>query len=322
MNEGLYALAAPEFAKILPGIGDPAYGTYTLLDNYRGLFLRTNENNAESIFEVQFDNLTGGAGFGGNDVNWIFQNFTLNRTSWGTIWFNFAVPGFKLNEFERWPENIGADPDSTVYDYRAYATLWGVPGGANFTAAGTVKNWYAQGWHNESVIGVAGAYGIRKYALDNTADAPTGLDPLWSDNNVRIIRLGDIYLRYAECMAQLNPGNVTPTDVNSAVYWVDKIRERANRPMIDQAQLLSARAGVFGQLPTATALMAAKGWTLMQLIEHERFVEGFGEGWRKEDLKRWKKGATYVTGKSGWTGWESLILPLPQSELDRNPNYQ
>jgi hypothetical protein len=322
MNEGMYAEAAVEFEKILPGIGDPDYGTYTLLDNYRGLFLRTNENNAESIFEVQFDNLTGGAGFGGNDVNWIFQNFTLNRTSWATIWFNFAAPGFKLNEFERWPENIGADPDSTVYDYRAYATLWGVPGGANFTEAGTVKDWYAQGWHNESVIGVAGAHGLRKYALDNTADAPAGLDPLWSDNNVRIIRLGDIYLRYAECMAQLNPSNVTPTDVNSAVYWVDKIRERANRPMIDQAQLLSARAGVYGQLPTATALMAAKGWTLMQLIEHERFVEGFGEGWRKEDLKRWRKGAGYVTGKSGWTGWESLILPLPQSEIDRNPNYQ
>lgn len=322
MDEGMYAEAAVEFAKILPGVGDPDYGTYTLLDNYRDLFKRTTENNGETIFEVQFDNMTGVQGFRGNDVNWVFQNFTLNSRSWSVMWWNFAVPKFKLNEFERWSENIDADPDSTVYDYRTYATFWGVPGGANFTENGVVKDWKAQGWHNEALIGTTGAYGIRKYALDNNAEAPVGLDPLWSDNNIRLIRLGDIYLRYAECMAQLNPANVSATDVNSAVYWVDKIRERANRPMIDQAHLLSARAGVHGQLPAATDLMAAKSWTLMQLIEHERFVEGYCEGWRKEDLRRWKKGASYVTGKAGWTGWESLILPIPQNEIDRNPNYQ
>ena len=56
----------------------------------------------------------------------------------------------------------------------------------------------------------------------------------------------------------------------------------------------------------------------MQAIEHERYVEGYGEGWRREDLKRWQKGASFVKGKAGWTGYQSLILPVPQQELDRN----
>ena len=66
--------------------------------------------------------------------------------------------------------------------------------------------------------------------------------------------------------------------------------------------------------------MTAKGWTLMQLIEHERYVEGYCEGWRKEDMKRWKVGAGFVQDKSGWKGYQSLIFPVPQSELDANPN--
>ena len=126
-------------------------------------------------------------------------------------------------------------------------------------------------------------------------------------------------LLYAECLANLNPTNLTPGDVNSAIYWVDLVRARADNPMIDQTHLYSARTGVPGQLPTATDLMTAKGWTLMQLIEHERYVELYCEGWRGEDIKRWKKDASYIQFKSGWTGYESLTLPIPLGEYDSNP---
>jgi tetratricopeptide (TPR) repeat protein len=321
MNRGMYDKAAAEFKKILPGVGDSGYGTYSLCQNFRDNFTRFTENNDESIFEIQFTNMNSGGGWSNNDVNWLFQNWTLNRTSWSIMWWNFAVPHIKLDEYESWTEDISGTP-TTVYDYRVYGTFWGVPNGANFTDQfGVEKDWIEQGWASETVIGQPGVYGIRKNALDNAADSPAGLDPLWSDCNVRLIRLGDIMLRYAECMAQLNPSNVSPTDPNSAIYWIDQIRTRANNPVDDQPHLYSARPGVPGQLPTATALMAAKSWTLMQLIEHERYVEGYCEGWRKEDLLRWKKGADYVQYKPGWTGYESLILPIPQTEVDRNPNF-
>jgi len=322
INREKYAEAAAEFRKILPGVGDAAYGTYSLCNNFRDNFKRTTENNSESIFEIQFTNMNSQGAWSNNDVNWVFQYFTLNRSSWSIMWWNFAVPNFKLNDFESWTENISGTP-TTVYDYRVYDTFWGVPNGANFTDQnGVTKDWQQQGWADETVIGQQGVYGIRKYALDRAADAPAGLDPLWSDNNIRLIRLGDIMLLYAECMAKLNPSNVTPSDPNSAVYWVDQIRNRANLVRDDQAHLYSARAGVPGQLPTATDLMTAKGWTLMQLIEHERYAEGYCEGWRKEDLKRWKKDASFVQYKSGWKGYQSLTLPVPLSETDRNPNFQ
>ena len=130
-------------------------------------------------------------------------------------------------------------------------------------------------------------------------------------------------LQYAECLAALNPTNVTPGDVNSAIYWVDLVRARANNPMPSevavQPHLYSARTGVPGQLPTATALMTTNGWTLQQLIEHERYVELYCEGWRGTDIKTWKKGASYIQYKAGWTGYQSMVFPIPQAELDANP---
>lgn len=321
MNRGQYAKAAAEFKKLLPGAGDATYGTYTLTQNFRDNFTRTTENNSESIFEIQFHNMNSQGAWSNNDVNWLFQNFTLNRTSWSIMWWNFAVPRFRLDEYEYWNEDIGGVP-TRVYDYRAYGTFWGIPNGAHFTDQnGVEKDYLAQGWHVETIIGQTGAYGIRKYALDKASEAPAGLDPLWSDNNVRLIRLGDIMLLYAECMAQLNPTNVTPGDQNSAIYWLNQIRDRANNVVNDQPHLYSARAGMRGQLPTAQDLMTAKGWTLMQLIEHERYVEGYVEGWRKEDMLRWKKGSDYVKFKPSWKGYQSLILPVPLTEVDRNPNF-
>jgi hypothetical protein len=81
-------------------------------------------------------------GWSNNDVNWLFQNFTLNRTSWSIMWWNFAIPRFKLDDYERWTETIGGVP-TTVYDYRAYGTFWGVPNGAHFTDQNGVESYLA-----------------------------------------------------------------------------------------------------------------------------------------------------------------------------------
>jgi hypothetical protein len=155
------------------------------------------------------------------------------------MWWNWAVPNFRLNEFESWTETISGAP-TTVYDYRVYETFWGVPNGATFTYNGAVKDWVAQGWANETVAGLKGVYSIRKNAYDNNNMIPAGGSFTNSDINIRLIRLADVMLLYAECMANLNSGNVTPGDVNSAIYWVDQVRNRANKPMTDQSNLDSS----------------------------------------------------------------------------------
>lgn len=345
-NKKDYTKAAAEFKKILPGVGDAAYGTYALGD-YKANFTIAGANNSEALFEVEFANVTTPSGQRGGGV----QNWSWNdHNAWNKIvGWNFAVPTYKLDDFERWTETIGG-VSTTVYDYRAYATLLGLPNGGNITIGARTVNWIEQGWYQVAGVDYTalktgngafftkqeapfnmiatfytiggldsyGAFGIRKRAHESDASLP--------DNNAtstvipwRLIRLSDIMLLYAECLANTNAANLTATDPNSGVYWVDQVRVRANKPMADQTHLYSARPGVNGQLPTTTQLMTLKTWTLMQAIEHERYVEGYGETWRREDLKRWEKGAGFVKGKPFFTGWQSLILPVPQQELDRNP---
>ena len=324
MYKDKFSQAADQFKLILPDVGNSAYGAYSLRNDFRDNFIAATENNSESLFEIQFANVNGSTtqgadGASRNETGYWTQNWTLNRTTWNLMWWNWAVPKFRLNEFESWTETIGGNP-TTVYDYRVYETFWGVPNGANFTSSGVLKDWIAQGWAQEKVIlNETGVYGIRKYSYDNTNQVPTGTTFAHTDINWRLIRLSNIMLLYAECMANLNPSNATPTDPTSAVYWVDKVRTRANNIMSDQSHMYSARAGTPGQLPSATDLMTSKSWTLTQLIRHERYVELYSEGWRFWDLKRWKVGTDFILYKSGWAGYQSLTLPVPSTETDNNP---
>ena len=343
LNKKDYVKAAAEFKKILPG-GDAAYGTYTLGD-FRANFTMAGKNNSESIFEVQIADVTTPSNQRGGGVqNWSFND----HNAWAAmLGWNFAVPTYKLDDFERWTETISGQP-TTVYDYRVYATFLGVPNGINLTLGTRTVNWIEQGWATTAwyaanginttglttgngkafsaatfyIIGGLdsyGSFGIRKRSHESDAGLPNN-NATTTVTNLRLIRLSDIMLNYAECLANINPANLTATDPNSGVYWVDQVRNRANNVMTgDQSHLYSARSGVRGQLPPVSTLMTQKGWTLMQAIEHERYVEGYGEAWRREDLKRWEKGAGFVKGKPGFTGWQSLILPVPQQELDRNP---
>jgi len=352
INNKEYAKAAAEFKKILPGVGDPAYGTYSLGD-YRANFTLAGENNSESIFEVQFaDTNTPSNQRGGGVQNWALNdhNAWLAMQGW-----NVAVPTYKLDEFERWTETINGQA-TTVYDYRVYASFWGVPNGANVIRnvtglpANRAVDWIDQGWYKVEGVDYTGrktgngdpfldadgkfvrmidvvggedsygSFGIRKRSHESDVGLPNN-SATTTIINMRILRLADIMLLYAECLAKTN-NTVDINSPESGAYWVQQVRDRANKPMTnEQTHLYSARPGVNGQLPKVTDLMTSKGWNLMQAIEHERLVEGYGEGWRHEDLKRWEKGPGYVKGKPRWTGWQSLILPVPKEEIDRNPNW-
>ncbi len=346
LNKKDYTKAAAEFKKILPGVGDAAYGTYTLGD-FRANFTLAGQNNSESIFEVEFaDTSTPSNQRGGGVQNWSFND----HNAWAAmLGWNFAVPTYKLDDFESWTETIDGQA-TTVYDYRVYATFLGVPNGINLTLKGRTVDWIDQGWYwvdgvdytgrkngngkdflnaagekiatmyNIGGLNSYGSFGIRKRANESDVNLPNN-NATTTVINLRLLRLADIMLNYAECLANTNSSNLTATDVNSGVYWIDQVRNRANNVMTgDQSHLYSARPGVNGQLPPVSTLMNQKGWTLMQAIEHERYVEGYGEAWRREDLKRWEKDANFVKGKPGWTGWQSLILPVPQQEVERNPN--
>ena len=157
--------------------------------------------------------------------------------------------------------------------------------------------------------GLTQAYG-RDYFLDRNLNyiakytlANSGGDPFTAGINYHVIRFADVLLMYAECLA--NTG-----DIPTAAAQVQRVRDRAN-------------------LPDREAEFAGYNMTqFMNQLAHERVTELAIEGLRYYDIKRWgwledssrlsqlqandDEFDTFANGRE--------YQPLPQGELDRNPN--
>ncbi|MBB2144923.1 RagB/SusD family nutrient uptake outer membrane protein [Pedobacter sp. LMG 31464] len=132
------------------------------------------------------------------------------------------------------------------------------------------------------------------------------------------IRLGELYLNYAEALNESNPGNA------DILIYLNAIRTRAGIP---------ALVGVFDQA------------TMRTLIQRERCIEMAYEGHRFFDVRRWKiatapegrqggdftgmnvftgtslnSTAYYVRTRTSTRAWQARynLLPLPQSEVNKN----
>ena len=139
---------------------------------------------------------------------------------------------------------------------------------------------------------------IAKYTLANT-----GGDPFVCGINYHVIRFADVLLMQAECLA--NTGNIP-----GAAALVQRVRDRAN-------------------LPDRETEFA--GYNLAQFMDqlaHERVTELSIEGLRWYDIKRWgwlDDASKLNQLKANDPEFSSFapnrkFQPLPQSELDRNPN--
>ena len=147
-----------------------------------------------------------------------------------------------------------------------------------------------------------------------------------------VIRYAEVLLNYAEAVYELNE-TISDTDLNISLNLV---RQRVNPNM-----------------PKLTnSFVNANGLNMREEIRRERTVELFLEGFRIDDLKRWKTAETEmpqdqlgvkITGtwfESNWTGqsrslnsdgcivmyngrtWaqKNYLYPLPQDQRQLNPN--
>ncbi len=333
-------------------------GEYELVNNYSGNFSEANENNKESMFEVQFAPTTDTDGFNpvtdGDFSGWT----TTGQNTWRQMelsspnstesgrWWN-GQPSLALySEFER-------DAEGNIIDPRAYQGLW-IPGGAKFEgksgnwvgydvlfSGGTFDNWRGK-W-----------FGTRKYG----SDAYTS-QSAYSGINDRLIRYADVLLMYAECCVETN-------DETTALKYINMVRTRANNQITG---VTAADADMFyakgtGSLPSAEALIAAhpivgrlvgddgtvicKGSeinTVRRLLKHEYSVEEYWEGWKFFNMMRWynnpndpdassvldnlvNKNAiqvdqTGLTGTKAFNYSKNLRVPIPSSELTTNPKMK
>ena len=146
-----------------------------------------------------------------------------------------------------------------------------------------------------SVFGNTG-YATYKWATERqVADASEGYD-------FPVIRLAEVYLNYAEAVYELN-GAITNEQLDASLNLV---RKRSNPDMVK----------------LSNELVNANGLDMLEEIRAERTVELFHEGFRIDDLKRWKTAEIEMPGKRVgilWKGtqfetsWANQTSPLDEN---------
>ncbi|MDH6341291.1 hypothetical protein M2480_000041 [Parabacteroides sp. PFB2-12] len=229
---GYYARALmmrQKYSEALPVLKDiigKKYGAYKLMNNYGDNFQQgpAYENNAESLFEVQFLDY----GSQGTDDEWTPVNTSPNATQGSAVESNFA-PG----NYGGWAD-ISASPwlyhlfkaertTKGTLDPRLYWTIGTYePDWADFEF-GNVAYTHAIGATDNIVTNnIYGGLPIAKNTNLRTGLYSTVVTGLRNGINLRMMRYSDVLLRAAECENEVNG----PTQ--QAIDWINEVRNRAN----------------------------------------------------------------------------------------------
>jgi starch-binding outer membrane protein, SusD/RagB family len=282
-----YTKAATQFEKFFAG-GSLA-GVYALMPNYRDNFKDVNENNSESLFEIQF---TEGAG---TDINWCC-NPTSAWKQVQAISVTYGMEGAGFSDYlpTRWIYNeykLEKTIDNHL-DPRLLVTIASYEPTENSTQA------YGRAWWNAQ-----SAIYPRKYTNDGVGNGKAFEGAAESGINYRVLRYADILLMYGEVLNELNR-------TAEAYPFIQQVRSRANL-----ADLATLR-------PSMTKDQ------MRNQIAHERALEFAIEGQRINDLIRWgwfydaTKLAELKTHDADFNTYTpgNEYLPIPQRELDLNNN--
>ncbi|WP_281542078.1 RagB/SusD family nutrient uptake outer membrane protein [Maribacter aestuarii] len=227
-------------------------GPYSLVPNYENVFSFENENNSESIFEVQY------GGPQSDDNLWVFddthsENFKASQgTGRGWYWdAGNGAPGGKLGWWAPTQDLLDAFEDG---DSRKQTILY-EEGDMYFTTFTSLP--YDTEWSSTNLT-------LKKYRGEtNTVPANHAPNQQADFNNERWFRFAELKLLYAEAL--IRGGG----DLGVARTQIDDIRDRA------------------GLAPTT----AADGDLLMAMMQEKRVELAF-EPHRWFDIVRWDLGPT------------------------------
>ncbi len=288
-------------------------GQYALVKDYYDNFSEENENNSESIFEVQFDETGTHVNWGGDERtanddcdNWLSAYFV--PTNWDDIYATKWVG----DEFKDLTKDGKPDP-------RKYYSVWSKSDAwdGSQTHAGRELTNTCFADKKPSDFAFSMDYAIAKYTQvrDKSCLEPAGTSH-GSHINMRLMRYAEVLMLYAECL--IKEGNIS-----QAAEYVNMVRERADLKTWEEA-------GINPQDEDEA----------MDQIAHERVCEFAFEGIRWIDIIRWgwlydnqKKGqlsdhdsgATTDKNSSAAYGFNTYtagyeFMPVPNVELEYNPN--
>ncbi len=283
--------------------------SYALLpaSDYNDNFTTTNENNSESVFELQFL----------GQANFIWGTDIPGTGTQGHYFIDYSPPNLSpdnghfinphiLQVFEDNGDTVRRNA-TIAFDYPGATGYGGVPFTEDFEVdikeADSIKL-------PDGSVGVPALF-TKKYAgfEQGTRDQIPVLGNTIG-NNWRIIRYADVLLMLAEALNEDNK----PSE---AIPFINQVRERAQIAL----------------LPTTLDKTAVQ-----QAIIDERIMELTGEGHRFFDLVRWEladdilgPGSTIANGRhpkslagptAVFTVGQDELLWIPVPELQANPNLR
>jgi len=286
---------------MVTGEGKQYYG---LVTNYKDNFTHFNENNIESVFEIQYSDVhKAPAGDGDFDID---PNLGMNRGQFfappGIGWTDGEVRPWLVTEYKKELNNDGTY-DTRLRDNVFYQEMANDFPNNDKVFGQSMDVWTRDNYKNRCFF--------RKYESDYYRNYDDYHNPI----NIRVIRYADVMLMYAECIANI-PGG----DLNQAVALVDLVRARSNMPALSVNHL------------EATQSAAA----FLKRLQTERALELCLEGQRWFDLKRWglldnQAGIDELKSRDGdfnnFVIGKHSSLPIPSNEvnnnegLTQNPNY-
>lgn len=243
--------------------------TYSLYNDYEGLFRPQNSNNREVILDVQY--------LQNDNAEWVLGAMLPN--SYGG-WSSMAPTQSLVDAYET--RNGKTIQDDAAYDPlqpyqnrdpRLDASIIR-PGSlymGNYFDPLSAGSSDLVGNNNASPTG----YNFRKYlaTLDDYDNTAYGTDVWNTGGSIIVIRYAEILLTYAEAKIEAN-------QIDASVYAaINQVRQR---PTVN--------------MPAATAVNYPDQASLRTLVRRERRVELAGEGLRWYDIQRWRIGAQVLSG--------------------------
>ncbi|SMO89039.1 Starch-binding associating with outer membrane [Saccharicrinis carchari] len=277
---------------------------YDLVPNFKDNFTHFNENNMESVFELQYSDVHK-APAGDSDFS-IDPNLGLNRGQFfappGIGWTDGEVRPWLVDEFKKEMDTNGA------YDIRLRESVFYADMANDFPGNDKIYRFGMEVWNQDNY---RNRIFFRKYGTDYYRN----FDDYHSPVNVRLIRYADVLLMYAECLANMPSGDLT-----EAVAIVNRVRDRVDMPALS--------------VNHAAATQSKEAF--LKRLQMERSLELCLEGHRWADIKRWglvdnqagldelkQRDPDFNNFKIG----KHSRLPIPSSEvnnnegLDQNPDF-
>lgn len=324
-----------EALSVLKDIINKKYGTYKLMANYGDNFRQGPEfeNNAESLFEVQFLDY----GSQGTDDEWTPVNTSPNATQGSAIESNFA-PG----EFGGWAD-ISVSP-WLYHLFKQERTTTGKLDPRLYWTIGTYEaDWEEFEYGNvaftrpltatDTVVtnNINGGLPIAKYTNFRTGIYDKVVTGLHDGINLRMMRYADVLLLAAECENEVNG----PTQ--QAINWINEVRTRAGLANLKLSDFPTADK-LFEQIanverPKEFGCEFGRGFDLIrwgffysadrlqQLKEHGTFRRSLYKA--KEPVKYTDVG-TDPQLKSSYDNYlpGHEFLPIVQTLTNKNPNLK